>query len=284
MVNNHTEAQPQCGIGNADIIYEVLAEGNITRMLCVFSDIKNAGELGSIRSVRPYYQDICLSYGAVLCHAGGSEDAYSRISSMRIENIDGVRGWYANEPFWRDQDRRSAGYALEHTLFTSGDKLWEAAELQKYPLELGEDYDCGLRFVREPVYENGEAAKSIEVNFNKKTTTLTYHEDTGKYTAAQYGAPYADGLTGKEVEFTNVILLYTAIRAYDSYGRLTVDLVTESAGYCACGGKYVPITWSKAGTYEPFRYYTEDGEELHLGEGKTYVAILSPSAGEIAFS
>lgn len=283
MVNNHTEAQPQCGIGNADIIYEVLAEGNITRMLCLYSHIQDAGELGSIRSVRPYYQDLCLSYGAVLCHAGGSEEAYDRIRTMGIQNLDGVRGWYENEPFWRNQDRRSAGYALEHTLFTSGEKLWEAAGLMGYPREIGEDYDCGLRFSREPSAEAGTPAGTIEVNFNKKTTSLTYHDDTGVYTAEQYGAPYADGLTGREVEFTNVILLYASIRTIDSYGRLAVDLNTESTGYCAYGGKYVPITWSKSGTYAPFHYYLEDGSELQLGEGKTYIAILSPSSGEITF-
>ena len=218
----------------------------------------------------------------MLCHAGGSEDAYDRIRSMRIENLDGVRGWYSNEPFWRDQDRRSAGYALEHTLFTSGEKLWEAAQLQKYSLELKEDYDCGLRFSLTPVYEDGEAAGTIHVNFNKKTTDLTYHPDTGVYTAEQYGKPYADGLTGESVEFSNVILLMTNIYAYDSYGRLVVQL-EGGDGYCACGGKYVPITWSKGGTYEPFRYYTEDGEELHLAAGKTYIAIVSKTSGEISF-
>ena len=284
MVNNHPEAQPQCGIGNADIIYEVLAEGNITRMMCLFSHIRDAGELGSIRSVRPYYQDICFSYGAVLCHAGGSEDAYDRIRNLGIQNIDGVRGWYTNEPFWRDKDRRSAGYALEHTLFTSGEKLWEAAELMKYPLEVGEDYDCGLYFVNDWDPLEGEDAATIDINFNKKTTKLVYHSETGCYTGYQLNADYADGLTGEMPQFRNVFILYADIRTYDSYGRLKVDLVTESTGWYARDGKVIPITWSKAGTYEPFHYFTEDGEDLTVRAGKTYIAIVSPSFGEVSFS
>ncbi len=284
MVNNHPEAQPQCGIANADIIYEVLAEGNITRMMCIVSNMKDAGELGSIRSVRPYYQDICFSYGAVLCHAGGSEDAYDRIRSLGIQNIDGVRGWYSNEPFWRDQDRRSSGYALEHTLFTSGEKLWEAAELQKYPLEVGEDYDCGLRFRNDGDPLEGEEAAAVHIDFGKKTTDLTYHEESGCYTAFQLNADYADGLTGELLEFRNVLILFASIRTYDDYGRLKVDLVAEGSGYYARDGKTIPITWSKAGTYSPFHYNTEDGEELTVRAGKTYIAIVSPSFGSVSFS
>ena len=283
MVNNHPAAQPQCGIGDADIIYEVLAEGNITRMMAIFSHIEEAGVLGSVRSVRPYYQDICFSYGAVLCHAGGSEDAYDRISSLGIQNLDGVRGWYSNEPFWRDQERRSSGYALEHTLFTSGEKLWEAAKLKKYPLEVGEDYDCGLRFRNDGEPLEGEDAATIDINFNQKTTLLTYHEDSGCYTAYQLNADYADGLTGELLQFRNVIILYANIRTYDDYGRLKVDLVTDGSGWYARDGKVIPITWSKNGTYSPFHYYTEDEEELTVRAGKTYIAVVSPSFGEVKF-
>jgi hypothetical protein len=284
MFNNHLQAQPQCGIAGADIIHEVLAEGQITRMLCIFSDMENAGTLGSIRSVRPYFQDICLGYGAVLVHAGGSEAAYDRISSMRIQNIDGVRGWYNVPVFYRDQARRDAGYALEHTLFAAGADIVAAAEEKGYPLTLAEDYDSGLRFTREPVPEDGETANTIQVNFNNKTTTLTYHEDTGKYTAAQYGGDYADGLTGELPAFTNVLLLYAPITVIDDYGRLSVDLIRDGEGYYACGGRYIPITWSKSGVYSPFRYYTQDGEELQIGVGKTYIAILSKVSGKLTFT
>ncbi len=284
MFNNHIDAQPQCGIGNADIIYEVLAEGNITRMLCFFSDIASAGTLGSIRSVRPYYQDICLSYGAVLCHAGGSEDAYSRISSMGIQNLDGVRGWYSIPVFYRDEERLAAHYNLEHTLFTEGQALYDAAELQNYPLTVGEDYDCGLRFRNDAGLTEGEEASAVEVNFNKKLTTLTYHEDSGLYTAEQYDAPYADGLTGEQPAFKNVLLLYANVAVIDDYGRLRVDLVGSGEGYYVNAGKRIPITWSKAGTYAPFHYETAEGEELAVCEGKTYVAILSPVNGTLTFS
>ena len=92
MINNINLAQPQCGIGDADIIYEVMAEGGVTRMMAIFSDIKNAGRIGSMRSIRTYYVDIAMAYGAVAVHAGYSQQANDRIRSNGVNNIDGVTG------------------------------------------------------------------------------------------------------------------------------------------------------------------------------------------------
>ena len=124
----------------------------------------------------------------------------------------------------------------------------------------------------------------VDINFNKKTTKLTYHEDSGCYTAYQLNAEYADGLTGEALQFRNVLILFTYIRTYDDYGRLKVDLVTDGTGWYVRDGKVIPITWSKKGTYEPFHYFTEDGEDLTVRAGKTYIAIVSSSFGEVSFS
>ena len=118
MINNIGVALPHCGISGADIIYEILAEGNITRMMAIFSDINKAnGPIGSMRSSRPYYIETALSYDAIYVHAGGSEQAYSDIASKGVNNIDGVRGNYdASSAFYRDKNRQQYGY--EHSLFT----------------------------------------------------------------------------------------------------------------------------------------------------------------------
>ena len=81
MINNIIYAQPQVGTSKAAWIYEVEAEGGITRMIAVFSDMDDIPNMGSIRSVRPYYLSIARSYDAILVHAGGSEAAYSDLAS-----------------------------------------------------------------------------------------------------------------------------------------------------------------------------------------------------------
>ena len=282
MINNIREAQPQCGVKDADIIYEVLAEGGVTRMMAIFSDIRKAEHLGSVRSIRPYYIDISLAYGAVTCHAGGSDDAYRRIRNDKIENIDGVRGTYPMTVFSRDQARIASGYAVEHTLFTEGENLYKCAETLNYDLTLPAGYDNGLRFSEDGTPENGEVAETVKVVFNSgKATTLNYHEDTGIYTAKQYGGSYDDGNTKEPVTFRNVLAIWAPTRVLDNYGRLQINLIGSGEGYFACGGQYVNIKWSRDSVKDCFHYYLADGSEVQLGEGTTYIAVLSNGQSSI---
>ena len=75
MLNNIKKAQPQIGISQADVIYEVPAEGGITRMLAVYQSLEGVELLGSVRSTRPYYIELALGHDALLVHAGGSQEA-----------------------------------------------------------------------------------------------------------------------------------------------------------------------------------------------------------------
>lgn len=277
MINNRSVALPHCGVGQADILYEVLVEGSVTRMMAIFSDIQSVEKLGSIRSIRPYYLDIGTSYGAVLCHAGGSEAAYSRIRNEGLQNIDGVRGAYSFAVFYRDPNRMTGG--IEHSLFTTGENLYKCAEEKKYPLTV-EDYDAGLHFAREATPEDGERADSIKIEFTiYKSTELSYDTDAARYTMRQYDQDYIDGNTGEKVEFSNVLALSVKIAVLDGEGRISVDTTAGGEGWFACGGKWVPITWARdAG--DSFRYYNADGSELTLAEGESYIALV-PTTGSV---
>jgi hypothetical protein len=285
MVNNMYDALPQCSISNADIIYEVLAEGGITRMMAIFSDIRSAEHLGSIRSIRPYYIDISLGYGAVTVHAGGSEAAYSRIYFEKFDDIDGVRGQYSFPVFYRDQARRSAGYLVEHTLFTEGQNLYDLSVEKGFELTLPEDYDNGLHFVKDATPEDGQSAEEVKITFNiGKYTDLHYHEDTGMYTAYQYQHDYVDGNTDELVEFRNVIIFEAVGRVLDEYGRRSFNLFDEGNGFYLCGGKMEPITWKRANLEDCFHYYRADGSELTVSQGKTYIAIMDKGTSTVEFT
>lgn len=282
MINNLNLAQPQCGISDADIIYEVMAEGGVTRMMAIFSDIKNAGRIGSMRSIRTYYVDIAMAYGAVAVHAGYSEQAHERIRSYGVNNIDGVTGSYADKTFYRDPDRMYNG--IEHSLFTKGEKLYDCAEELNYTLTIDEDYDNGLHFVKDGAPEDEESAEKIEVKFNSfKSSRFTYHEDTGLYTMVQHGSSYTDGNTNKDVTFTNVLVLSASTSVIDSYGRLDVKLTGEGTGWYANGGKAVEIKWSREGLTDHFEYELADGTPLEIGVGKSFIAIIATSGAEAIF-
>ena len=74
MLNNLKSALPQQGNSQADIIYEVLAEGGITRMLGIYQHPERVGPIGSVRSARQYFWELSQGHNAVFIHAGGSPE------------------------------------------------------------------------------------------------------------------------------------------------------------------------------------------------------------------
>ncbi|MEG1165956.1 MAG: DUF3048 domain-containing protein [Oscillospiraceae bacterium] len=273
MINNISVAQPHCGVSKADIIYEVLAEGEITRMMPIFSDINGVGAIGSMRSSRPYYIELALSYDAIYVHAGGSEQAYSDISSKGVDNIDGVRGAYGQKIFYRDPTRQK--YGIEHSMFTTSDLLTEYTPTLGYKTEHDGTFDYGLMFTDKPAMEAGAAANTVDVSFaGLKKTDFTYHTDSGKYTAVQFGKDYIDGTTGAAVEFKNLLVLYADTKILDSAGRREVNLNGTGTGHFICDGKTVPITWTHSGTGNHFTYALSNGDPLELGVGTSYIAVV----------
>lgn len=283
MINNLKQALPQCGVSQADILYEVPAEGGVTRMMAIFSDISDVDVIGSMRSIRPYYADIGLSYDAIVVHAGGSEAGYSELKQNGQDHLDGVNGSYANNPFYRDKSRMQ--YGVEHSMFTTGEKLIATATDEGFSFEHGGRYDYRLSFSENAANQCNETAEYVKVAFNGyKTTSFTYDAATGLYTAYQYGSNYIDADSNTNMTFKNLLVLTTSITVLDSVGRLGVTLTGEGGGYFVCGGKYVPITWQRADNNSPFVYYLADGTLLDLGIGTTYVGIMSTdSSASISF-
>lgn len=288
MLNNLHLAMPQQGNSQADIIYECMAEGGITRMMGIYTDLDGLDTIGSIRSARPYYLELALGHDAIFVHCGGSEEAYADIPAWGVDNLDGVRGPYLsasgthNNLMWRDPERRAA-MSLEHTVVTDGEALttYIPATMRR---DLAEGFDAGLTFVDDGTPAEGETANSVVFDYsNYKTARFTYDADSGKYLVGQYNGPYIDGNTGEQIAMTNVLILKTPCRATgDSLGHVNVDVVGEGDGYFACGGKLVSIHWSKASRNEPLRYTLADGTALALGRGKSYIAF-APTEVEVHY-
>lgn len=278
MFNNLKAAQPQIGISKADIIYEVPAEGGITRMLALYQCLEGVETLGSVRSTRPYYIELALAHDALLVHAGGSPEAYQDISSWGVDNMDGVNGGSDAGIFWRDQDRRrTMGY--EHSMVTSGENILAYLAEDHFRRQHQEGYTESLAFAEDGASAAGAAAEHISLKFSYyKTGTFDYDAASGTYLVGQYGGAYTDGADGTQVSAVNVLVLETSIyvNAGDTAGRMTAKLIGEGEGTFFCGGKSVPIRWSRADRYSPFVYTLADGTPLTMGRGKSYICIINP--------
>ncbi len=280
MLNNLKKALPQMGVSQADIIFEVPAEGGITRMLAVFQDVNDVATIGTVRSARDYYVSLAKGMDALYLHAGGSPQAYIAIKDWGVSALDCVNGPYEGTLFWRDQARKqNAGY--EHSVVTSGEKISTLLPTYNHRLEHKDGYTYPMSFVEDATPADGLQADTITVEYsNYKTGVFQYDGDTGLYYVEEYGKPYVDGNNNEQVAVKNVLILQTDISQIkgDEAGRLSVRTTGTGKGKFACGGKITNITWSKPSHSEPMTFATLDGQPLQFGIGSTYINIIGGSA------
>ena len=274
MINNLKKAMPQKGISQADILYEIEVEGDITRCLAVFTDLSKVADIGPIRSARTVFNSVAVSYDAPLIHCGGSPGL--ALAGRYGESYDKIDNWEHidadSKHFYRDMDRYNSGYAWEHTLFTTGEQLQKALDAYKYNTPTDKTYN--LQF-KDGVELTGEKAEEITVTFKGgKKTILTYDASLGQYKINIHGTEHIDGNTNEPVTFKNVIAIYTKQWYADSAGHKFYDSIGSGEGYAAINGKIVPIKWSREGLRTSYVYTLADGTPLDLDVGTTYIALV----------
>lgn len=281
MFNNLKKALPQIGVSQADVIYEIVAEGGITRMMGVFQDLEGVGELGSVRSARDYYVNLALGHDAIYIHAGGSPQAYSAFNSWGVTHIDFVNGPYGGM-CWRDPDRRkNAG--LEHSLLTSSEKVLEQMP-SRFRLDHEEDYEVGWTFAKE-VPAEGQRADKLTVPFSTyKTGYFTYDAEQNRYLIEQHidgsDIPYVDGATDAAVAVSNVLVLYTDVKQIrgDEAGRMEVRTTGTGDGLLLRDGMLYSITWQRDSRTDNYSFLDRNGGDIPLAVGSSYINIVRASA------
>lgn len=275
-ISNIPDALPHVGVMQADMLMEMFVNGSIIRCLALYTDIESVNAIGSTRSTRLMFNDICQHLDAILTHAGGSgqclRDATNRgVPHYNIDSLMRQPDELAQGVAYRDKQYKYG----EHNLFGIGPGIKAYAEAQGVPMTLERDY--GFTFTEDGTPAEGEAADKISIMItygkSKKETIMEYNADAGKYIYNQYGKVMTDQITEELEAFTNVIVMYATINKNGIYHE--ADFLAGGTGYYANGGKIIPITWTCDGDTEPFRFMTADGLPLDLGVGNTYVAVCS---------
>ena len=271
MINNHPNARPCKGLSNASIVYEALVEGDITRMMAVFTDISDT-DVGYIRSARPYYASLAQAYDAIYVHCGHSKQARADIKQYGISDIDATFG-EGGSAWVRDKDRVGV-VSYEHTLYAKGAEIAKYAQ-SKFSTEhpAGFDTNYGLVFSRDAATQCDKESTEFTIKYLSSTaTTMKYVADKNCYNAFISGKEYTDG-NDKHIDFANVIILNVGNSVVDNKGHREMNLVGSGTGYFCNGGKYVEIKWERANRDDNFHYTLTDGTPLALGVGKTFISI-----------
>ncbi|GIW69458.1 MAG: hypothetical protein KatS3mg101_0205 [Patescibacteria group bacterium] len=283
MMNNHVDARPQSGLIYADIVYEVVAEGGITRFLTFY--YSNTPEIiGPVRSTREYYLVLVKELGdAMIMHDGYSPQALYAIDNWPVRSL--FRGG-ATLPsvcdgcVWRDQSRN---VAYEHTEYTNGVKLRELGD------RLGWQGKTTVRpwlFKDDPnKYVSAPEAKEITIDYwyhGDYTGHFKYDPVSNKYLrytgvdAQDQPIPHLDRETQEQVAVTNLIVQFAVESTIpdDDKSRLKYELLGSGKAIVFVDGKVIDATWSKADRDDRTIFYDTSGKEIEFNRGNFWIGIV----------
>lgn len=272
MINNAPAARPvQSGLQDAYIVYEIIVEGGITRYMALFLD-QNTARIGSIRSSRHYFLDYALENDAIYVHCGYSPQARADFSKLGVDRIEA--GTSSNS--WRDKELRSQGYAYEHTLFTSIEKLNNNVGKKRTK----RNNDLLLNYTVDEVdlskMENAKPANEVLIKYsNVNKTGYTYDAENKVYKRTVNGKEHVDYVTKNQYTVKNIITYQVKNTTIEGggKGRQTIDNIGSGTGYYITDGYAVPITWTKPSRKSQTVYKYTNGEEIKFNDGNTFIQI-----------
>ena len=271
MINNNHSAWPQCGIQDAYLVYEIIVEGGITRMMALYKDQETA-KIGSVRSARHYFLDYAYENDAIYVHWGGSNLAYAKLGA--IDSMDGIA--LEGSVFFRD---RTLKRAYEHTGFTSMENVKEYADKKGFTRDTNKDLllNYSVDEIDMEKLEGAEPATSVELVYSYyHTTSYEYDEENKVYKRSMSGKANVDLETGEQYTAKNIIVYkvrnYT-IAGHEESGRQEIENIGSGSGYLITGGYSVPITWEKTSHNGQTIYKYTNGEEIVVNDGNTFIQI-----------
>ncbi|MYL36103.1 DUF3048 domain-containing protein [Pontibacillus yanchengensis] len=272
MVNNHSFAQPQTGLTKADMVYEVLAEGQITRFVAFFhSDMPDV--VGPVRSAREYYINIAKGYNALYLYHGAATYIENQLKQGWIDHLNGMYYDDNGTLFKRESFRNPP-----HNSYLQMDGVYKTAEAKGMEVEKNHK---PLPFLSDQEVEglSGEAATDVKITYSttpQETVTYKYDKTSKKYVRYSDGDKTIDRETEEPMTVDNVFIVETGHEIIDNVGRRAVDLDSGGSGYLLQRGKMQEVQWKNVnGRILPYK----DGKKLGFVPGKTWVNIIPERPG-----
>lgn len=300
MIENHEDSRPQSGISYADVVYEAVAEGGITRFMSVFY-CQDANPIGPVRSARTYFIDLASEYGEspLYTHVGGANapgpaDALSQLTDYGWTGYNDLNQFSIGFPtFWRDYDRLGHTAATEHTMYSTTTKLWDFAKKQRGLSNVDkEGVLWDKKFVKYSFKDDDTSGAStnqtIHLEFWKDYTAYfvdwAYDKATNSYKRSNGGKPHIDNNTKKQLTTRNIVVLFmqenNAFDGYENNAHLLYKTKGTGKAQIYMDGKEIKGTWRKDGRTSRTLIFDNTGSAIKFNRGKIWFEIL-PTTGII---
>lgn len=294
MVNNicnsaRQNARPQRGLSAAPVLIESKVEGNISRLCALYSGAEGIPEVGPLRSGRDQFLQLIMPWQALYYHDGESVFCTQYVSQWDYAGLNiGGKGYFntPTHPQVAHRDPRGGVVAYEHTEFTSGSEIRQAA--QNAGIDLTYDYDA--TFFPFADYRTGETVlldgcpggRDVTVRHSANYQSAFHYSDpdqvyrmemysarTGRFEAA------VDELNSQQLAFENLLVCFAPIAAYpgDSGDVQQVQYIAGGEALYFTRGRVRPCQWSKLAPDLPLEV-TDNGQPVTFNRGRTYLAIV----------
>jgi hypothetical protein len=271
MIENSPSARPQSGLKDAGVVYEAIAEGGITRFMALYQQAKPQ-LIGPVRSLRMYFIDWLAPYDASVAHVGGSFNALKEIRSSNYRDLD---QFFNAGTYWRSTDR-----AAPHNVYTSFKNLDALNNAKGY----NQSIFTGFSRVDGKASDQPTAG-TVHVNFSSAlyNTTYTYDKATNSYLRFMGGAPHLDREAGQISPSVVVALRVNMQLVMEDGYREQIDTTGSGDGVVFQNGTAQQITWHKAARTAPITLTDQNGADVPLVRGQTWVAAVPLQGGSISW-
>jgi hypothetical protein len=269
------EVRPQWGLNAADMVWELVVEGGVTRFAAIYySD--DFERVGPVRSARLGDFDLVRIYNALYVHSGSSVGTLDRIRSDAVISSRSLYG--GNCPaLCRIQE---PGVAYEHTLFANTAEVRADAERRRRDTTPEDLF--GMAFsVRAP--RGGVPLTSARVYYNATNVEWTYDSRSGRWLRFQDGEAHFDAMTETQISAANVLVVEAdhieQSVVYDGYWgaanfAFTVNLSGSGRAVLLRDGQYFEGEWRRENASDPLTYYDLEGNPLPFKLGNTFVQLV----------
>lgn len=281
MIDNNVNAQPQSSLNKAYLVYEIIVEGGETRLMALFKGVDVSAEdvvIGPIRSARHYFIDYALENNAIYAHLGQSPQAESYIKNFNVADINGQiydtgKARSSNSLYWRQKNKKAP-----HNAYTSIKSIEEICKKQNY--KTTSEQKSVLNYVSKEVLleqENAKVANTITIPYGTNhTVKYVYNEASKRYTRYSKGQKQTDEASGEDVTTKNIIVSFiknTTLDDGENKGRQDLSNFTNADGYYITNGKAIRITCKKQFVGGQTQYVDENGTEINVNDGNTWINI-----------
>lgn len=267
MLENSPDARPQSGLKQAEVVYEAIAEGGITRFLALYQQNK-PGLIGPVRSLRMYYLDWAAPYQPSIAHIGGSAAALTEVRNGNYKDID---QFFNSGAYWRASDR----YA-PHNVYTSFERLDALNAAKGFTTS---EFTSFPRIDGKP--SNPQNASSINVTISGPTYNSSYAYDpaANHYVRSQGGGAHTDREEGAITPSVVIVLKVAMERVLEDGYRESIVTSGDGQAYIFQNGTVMEAYWSKASRGEPLKLIDSTGNELPLVRGQTWITAVPANGG-----